>query len=70
MPEICRSILESGLDVRWYLIGYGGDEKLIRDKIAVAKMEEYVKSDHVIHTERGNEINAWSEKLLAGKEIK
>lgn len=42
VPEICRSILESGLDVRWYLIGYGGDEKLIRDKIAVSKMEEYV----------------------------
>ena len=36
----------------------------------LAKMEEFVKSDHIIHTERGNEINAWSEKLLAGKEIK
>ena len=34
------------------------------------KLEEYVNSDHVNHTERGNEINAWSEKLLAGKEIK
>lgn len=34
------------------------------------KMEEYINSDHVIHTERGNEVNAWSEKLLAGKETK
>lgn len=34
------------------------------------KLEEYVNSDHVTHTERGNEVNAWSEKLLAGKEIK
>lgn len=29
IPDICRRLLEDGLDVKWYLIGYGGDEPLI-----------------------------------------
>ncbi len=39
VPDICRRILEAGLDIKWYLIGYGGDEPLIRRKIAEAGME-------------------------------
>ncbi len=42
VPEICRRIIESGVNVRWYLIGYGGDEPLIRSKIAEAGMEDRV----------------------------
>lgn len=43
VPEICRKIVRDGaLGVRWFIIGYGGDEKLIRSKIAEAGMEDYV----------------------------
>lgn len=43
VPEICKYILESGLNIRWYLIGFGGDEQLIRDNI-----EKYGMKDRVI----------------------
>ena len=43
VPEICKLILDHGLNVTWYLIGYGGDEALIRQKI-----QEYSMEDHVI----------------------
>ncbi len=42
VPDICHRIRESGLNVKWYLIGYGGDEALIRRKISEAGMEEHV----------------------------
>lgn len=42
VPDICRRLVENGLDVKWYLIGYGGYEPLIRQKIAEAEMEERV----------------------------
>ena len=42
VPDICRRIIESGVNVRWYLIGYGGDEPLIRSKITEAGMENNV----------------------------
>lgn len=42
IPDICRRILETGLDVKWYLIGYGGEELLIRQRIAEAGMEDSV----------------------------
>lgn len=42
IPEICRHILASGLNVTWYLIGYGGDEALIREKIRESGMEDHV----------------------------
>lgn len=42
VPDICRRIIESGLDVKWFLIGYGGDEGLIRSKIKEAGMENHV----------------------------
>lgn len=42
VPEICRMIREQGLNVKWYLIGFGGDEALIRQKIQEAGMQEHV----------------------------
>ena len=42
VPDICRRVIDAGANVRWYLIGYGGDEPLIRSKIAEAGMEDRV----------------------------
>ena len=42
VPDICRRIRETGLDVKWYLIGYGGEENLIRAKIAESGMQDHV----------------------------
>lgn len=42
VPDICKRIREQGLNVYWHIIGYGGDEALIRQKIAEAGMQEYV----------------------------
>ena len=42
IPQICRNILEKGLDVKWYIIGYGGDEELIKSKIEEFGMQKNV----------------------------
>lgn len=42
VPDICRRILEAGLNIKWYLIGYGGEEPLIRQRIAEAGMADKV----------------------------
>lgn len=42
VPDICRRLVEDGLNVKWYLIGYGGDEPLIRQKITEAGMQDRV----------------------------
>lgn len=42
IPAICKYIFESGCDVKWYIIGYGGDEELIRSKIEEYNMQEHV----------------------------
>ena len=42
VPDICRRLVADGLDVKWYLIGYGGSEPLIRQKIHDAGMQERV----------------------------
>lgn len=42
VPDICKQILEKGINVKWYLIGYGGDETLIRKKIDEAGMHNRV----------------------------
>ena len=43
VPDIARHLVEDGLTgLRWYIIGYGGDEELIRQKISEAGMEEHV----------------------------
>lgn len=42
VPDICRRILQEGCEVYWYIVGYGGDEQLIKEKIKEAEMEEHV----------------------------
>lgn len=42
IPMICRYIRGLGIDTKWYLIGFGGEEALIRQKIAEAEMQDYV----------------------------
>lgn len=42
VPDICRRIIESGINVKWFLIGYGGDEELIKSKIKESVMEDHV----------------------------
>ena len=40
VPFICRMLVEKGLKFRWYIIGYGGDEALIKRNIQQAGMEQ------------------------------
>lgn len=42
VPFICKALVEKGVNVVWYLIGFGLDEELIKSKISEAKMEEHV----------------------------
>lgn len=42
VPRICKRILDRGFDITWYLIGYGGEEDLIRRRIAESDMEDRV----------------------------
>ncbi len=42
IPEICKYIINSGIDIQWNIIGFGGDEELIRSKIKKYKVENYV----------------------------
>lgn len=46
VPDICKRTLEilkdKNIDIRWYIIGFGADENLIRQKIAEAGMQEHV----------------------------
>ena len=39
VPDICRRILQEGCEVYWYIVGYGGDEQLIKEKIKEAGMK-------------------------------
>ena len=41
VPDICRRIRKKGIDLRWYIIGFG-DETLIRQKIQEAGVEDFV----------------------------
>ena len=46
VPDICKRTLEllkdKNIDIRWYIIGFGGYEDLIRQKIAEAGMQDHV----------------------------
>ncbi len=48
IPDICHRInsiikvQNSKLEVRWFIIGYGGEEQLIRKKIQESEMQDYV----------------------------
>ena len=43
VPEICRLIVDKGINVVWYLIGFGGAEQLIRRRIEEHGMQDHVK---------------------------
>ena len=38
---ICRQLVQQGIDVCWYVVGYGGDKPLIRKAIAETGMEKH-----------------------------
>ena len=42
IPYMCKKILEQGVQVKWFIIGYGSDEKLIKERIQEYKMEQNV----------------------------
>ena len=43
VPDICKRLInKTKLNIKWYIIGYGGYEALIRQKIKEAEMEERV----------------------------
>lgn len=42
VPDICRRIRANGLNVKWYLIGYGAGETLINERIEETGMQDYV----------------------------
>lgn len=42
IPAICKYIVDQGLNIKWYIVGYGGDEQLIKGKI-----QEYNMGNHV-----------------------
>lgn len=42
VPDICAKMNASGLNVKWYIIGFGPDEQLIQQKITEAHMEDHV----------------------------
>lgn len=42
VPEICKIMRDMGANVKWYLVGFGPEEALIRSKIKEFDMDEYV----------------------------
>lgn len=42
IPAICRGIVEAGVNVKWYIIGYGGSDEYIRKEIEAEGMQDRV----------------------------
>lgn len=42
VPDICRRMVKKSISVKWFIIGFGGDEALIRRRIAEQGMERHV----------------------------
>ncbi|MFI3297917.1 MAG: glycosyltransferase, partial [bacterium] len=42
LPFIAKSLLDKGVKFKWYIIGYGGDEELIKSKISEAAVGQTV----------------------------
>lgn len=42
IPSICAKLVNENVDIYWYIIGFGGDEELIRKKIIEMGMEKRV----------------------------
>jgi len=39
VPFICKILIDAGLRIKWYIIGYGGEEDLIRKRIEETEMQ-------------------------------
>jgi glycosyltransferase involved in cell wall biosynthesis len=39
--HICKALVEKRMDIRWYIIGYGGEEAKIRKAVEETGMEDY-----------------------------
>lgn len=42
IPEICKRVVSKGVALKWYLIGFGAMEGMIKQKIAECGMQDYV----------------------------
>ena len=42
VPIICKKLLEKGINIKWFLIGFGVDEKRIKDSIRDQSVEDNV----------------------------
>ena len=42
VPDICKRVLKNGIKIKWYLIGFGGEEDLIKQKISESDMQNNV----------------------------
>lgn len=42
IPDICKQIVERNKNIQWYIMGYGNEEALIRQKIIEAGMQDNV----------------------------
>lgn len=39
--HICKALIDKGMKIVWYIVGYGGDEAIIREQILATGMEEH-----------------------------
>lgn len=42
IPMICRYLINKGLQIKWYIIGYGGSDEYIRKAIREESMEQHI----------------------------
>lgn len=42
IPEITKKILNKGIHIKWFIIGYGSDEQLLKDKIKLFNIQKNV----------------------------
>lgn len=42
VPHICKKLVDAGTNVKWYIMGYGGNEALIKKNIEETKMQSHV----------------------------
>jgi len=42
VPAICKMLVDDGVNVKWYIMGYGGGETLIKQKIEETGMQKHV----------------------------
>lgn len=42
IPMICRRLINKGLQIKWFIIGYGGSDEYIRKAIREESMEQHV----------------------------